>query len=382
MKFILIILLLFLSTSCKTVFSNFLFKKMYYSSKEKTNEFYTEIPYNIIGESIVLAVEINNKIVHLLFDTGGMTHLNENLIKKLDLEYSYTRKIYDANSEVKEVKEYRCSMDIGKLHVFNVWIKEMDSTCFDSCENIDGILGKDMLNQGCFYFNKDEQKLIITNSINKITNINNFHKQKVQIYLGDIYIKNNNKKFILDSGYQNGFILTNGKYNEKKGDKVYTIEVKALNSKRTQKINYQEENIKIFNDEYKGIVAYSDSLNINLLGSVWFLRNNIIIDISNKNLYIQKGKESKTSYLKDKMNIYFVFENGKILIQGTSKTIQDIKIGDIVQRVNQIDVSQISNQCEFKNFVKTIDCEKGISISVLQNGLNKEYTFSREELYK
>ena len=67
MKFILIILLLFLSTSCKTVFSNFLFKKMYYSSKEKTNEFYTEIPYNIIGESIVLAVEINNKIQNEFF---------------------------------------------------------------------------------------------------------------------------------------------------------------------------------------------------------------------------------------------------------------------------------------------------------------------------
>jgi hypothetical protein len=374
-------LILFALTSCNGL-KNLLYKKFVELQKAKT-EYRVEIPYEVENGFIFLNLKVNGKCCRFLFDTGSKSYIKKNISDSLGM-------IFHSQTNSKDIfgVEKQSEKVIGKLEIGNFLINTFYFTTKDNfklnCQEIDGVLGNEILNQGTFYFDSEARKIIISDKIDKNLETDNFQKVPIKSFLGDIIVKIKREKYILDSGFSNGFISTNldsKLFNKESKSKSINRQIEGLNSSKQIWITFQYINISFEKTNQKGLVGFSNDISTNLLGSEWFLMNDLIIDVNNKNLFIKPNNNLTPTNLNQVCNISFGIINNTVCVSGISKDLDFCQINDQILKINNQTLETIKSKCQLMELLKTIDFKEGLTLEILTEGTVKIIYFSYQYLY-
>jgi hypothetical protein len=370
-----------LLNSCVIV-KNSLFKKFYYLPKGNQT-FYTQLPYEVINGFIVVEIKVNGESCRLMVDTGSRSYISKNKKEQLNLNTYDSTVSIDITGKKIELEKVRGLLEIGSLQLFDFKFTVKDHL-LSNCDQIDGVLGSEILNQGVFYFNHSKHTITITNLITQIQDTIGFTNVTTKNRTGDLTIKHKGVEYTLDSGFSNGFIITNKKshlFNPKANSKELNKRIIGLNNEKNVNVLYQDQNVNLFKNDFHGIICFTNEIQANLLGSNWFIYNDIILDLNKNKIYIRKGTENFEKSIDSISNISFGYINNTVLIDGVSSKITMIHIGDIVKKINGIDVSNLKSKCELLALCKTLNYEKGLTLSILQEKKMEEYYFSKHQIF-
>ena len=373
----------FILGSC-TLVKKSIFNPIYYH-KKVSYEFYCSVPYELKNGAIILKLNINGAICNFYFDSGSKSYIKSETRKKLDLQHHFYSTSRDANLVTNQSEIVLCNLELGNVRLNNFKLHVTNSTIFDCTNSIDGILGNDILNQGVFYFDTENKKLIISSSIDKITGLDGFEKIRIKKHFGDILIKNYGIRFVLDSGYSNGFILTNTKsdfYEEGKEKKTFLSTINGLNSTQIYKSIYQNGNLNVVGNQYMGIIQFTDELNLNLLGSKFFQMNSIVFDWKKNKLYIKKVPSDGINRINNLINIHFTLLNGDVRISRLTNEMEGICLFDQVLQINNFDLQEFHSDCELQEFLSTLNKDVGLDLIVKKENETTKIYLSKEELFK
>lgn len=355
--------------SCKTVtlkmFGNTLTDKMYNPEKPK-ELFYTEIPYTIEDGFITLKVGFNNsdKKYNLIFDTGSNSYVSEMFLKELEIkELTNHNGGKDVHNQDINGDTFKTNINLNGLIVKNIRFISIKSVIFeDSCGvKLDGILGKNVLNLGLFYFDANRKILIITNQIDKLPNTAFNNPITLKRYVGQLYfntkIENKKIKLKLDTGYSDGLILINKNtfsLNNSNKIKYKNILVSGLSSTFISEQQHFEKKVKIGINNYNMPITTTD-MNVNVIGNQIIQNNNVLIDVNNKKMYINAIES--LNYKKEVNNIDFSYLGDKFIISGLSNNPniinKGIQIKDTLIILNNKSLNEFENYCEAKEYIKT-----------------------------
>jgi predicted aspartyl protease len=396
-KTVICIIPLFLS-SCSPIL-NIIGNKFidsHYAPERQKSLFYTEMPYVIEDGFIMIKAKVNNseKEYNFIFDTGATTMIPDTLISELGLKKGITMVSKDANNHDVVGSSFLTRLKIGDLNIDNIRINTSTSDIFSKkChQKIDGIIGPNVLNQGYFYFNPSQRKLIITNQKNKLP-LEKFDKPtRIKRSMGQPFIKVKGvgaEWLKLDTGYADGFIFVNdnSKILSKKDmsfkQKYYPI--KGLSSEEMKTMSYYNRKVKIGTTEFLiPIIKFSRTGGKGNIGSKIIQDNDVIIDRLNKKFYLYKIHNSSIDSIS---NVNFRFKNNNIIVGALAKnsTIEKmgLQINDTIYKINNISVSDIKSECELDDFKKKyIQNVFPLLIETEKNNSLKIFTITKKEFYE
>ncbi len=237
-----------------------------------------------------------------------------------------------------------------------------DDLFTDYCIKIDGILGNEILKLGFVYFDNKNKVIKISNSINSFNlNLNTFFKVRNSRLVGNIHIKMNKKKYLIDTGY-NGFIMT--KYDSIKLEKINSKSIlnssfKGIHSSENLAATYYVDEVMLNKQTYQGLFTATPGINENILGIKWFLSNNVIFDISSNSLYLEKINLDVNQAEKIKIKkVGFIYREKQVVINVIQNNISSLKLNDVVLKINDLSFDGINSMCELDEKLKTIDFKK------------------------
>lgn len=389
----------FLFTSCKVIVQNVIgnhLVDMHYAPQKQTKEFYTSIPFRLENGNILLKVKVNNsrKDYNFMFDTGATTMISNQLINELDLKNGITIVSKDAfNNEISGMS-YLTSLKINDLEIKNLRINSVDSVFFSKkCnQKIDGIIGPNVLNQGYYYFNILEKKLVITNIKDKLPLKSFQTPARLKRFMGQPYlqVRGFKKKWLkLDTGYANGFILLNVNSEilnkEDKLIKQKYSTFRSFSSEIIKTVNYYNRKVIIGNEQFlMPIEQFSRKSGNGNIGSKIVEYNNVIIDVPNKKFYILKNSNI---VINDSIaNINFRFKNDKIIVGALTKDgnleKRGIRMNDTISKINNKNVKNIKSICAFDDFKNAyINNIFPLQIEIEKNNQIEKYMISKKDFY-
>lgn len=400
-KIILLLVILISLSSCSSIITNIFGNKlidMKYAPNLQKNFFYTELPYKIENGWITFTAKINNseKYYNFIFDTGATTMISEKLISELKLENGITSVSKDINGYEISGFSFLTNLTIGELNIDNIRIRSTESDIFsEKCNRkIDGIIGANVLNQGYFYFNYVDKKLIITNELSKLSIDKLKNPIKLKRFMGQPYIKvKGNKKqwLLLDTGYSDGDIIlnSNSKILCKSDIPIKSKETYLKGIKEEKKINYSIYNKKIIIGKIENLIQIiqfnKNNKNGNIIGNNIIQKSDVIIDTKHKKLYVNnlnlpKFNDSVSNisfkYKKNVVIVYSLAINSEIQKMG-------IKLGDTITKINNQSLLNLKSECEFEDFKnKNIRKNSELNIVFKRNNETVNKLFSLKTLYE
>lgn len=391
-NYLFLLMIIFLFNSCKPIIKCFYGEKIYKTSFMVEPSMISqeiELPYEIIDNQIILPIYIDKIKYNFIFDTGAPISLISQKIKLLNHVSLGNSLASDANNSKFKNELINYDLSIGMLFIknFPLSVTNLDTLNDNSCVEVDGVIGSNILNQGVFMFNHKRKVLVISNS--STDNLNN--GIDLSLKMGNLGLFIQNEKYSLDSGF-GGFILnnTNSKIsNNTIQNKNFITKLNALNSSKNINGKSFVNLIKIGNKNYKGVIdLVSDKSKHGLIGVELFLKNDVTIDYKNKKIFIDNRDFDILSEDIEIPNISFQIIKSNITI----KTIvlnskfdkEGIKIGGIVLKLNNKILPFFENNCDFKNFLKgELDLNNSLTLEILNNDNSiKKITYTKKELYE
>jgi len=388
----LLVITTFLFNSCKPILKYFYGEKIYnayYLNRPPEEFFETELQYEIIDNRIILPVIVDNKKYNFIFDTGSPITLISNKINLKNIVSSVILTNSDANNSKFKNELINYNISLGNLNVnnFPISIANLDFLNNESCIKIDGIIGSNILNQGVFMFDHLNRKLKISNSKIK----KEINEVEFNVKMGCLIIPIQNKNYQIDTGY-GGFILTtlNSKIIYKNVEtKSFESSLDGLTSSKIIEGVSTVQDIKIGNGQYTGIV---DLLNAKtkyaLIGVDLFKKNDITIDYLNKKIYLSNENRFTQKDNLNIVNISFKIINETIIVKSIVKNSAfdkiGIKLGDVIQSVNDKKGRTFKNSCELNEFL-SYHHENNMNLTI--EILNKKNelitkTFTTNDIYE
>ncbi len=396
-----LLFIIFISlTSCSTIIRNIFGNKlidMHYAPNSQKKLFYTEIPYKIENGFIIIKAKINNSIreYNFIFDTGAITMVSEKLNSELKLENGITVVSRDINGNDVSGLSYLTTLTIGELNVENIRINSTESDMFSQKCNIkiDGIIGANILNQGCFYFDSANKKLTITNEVNKLPIEKLKNPIKLKRFMGQPYIKvrgENNQWLLLDTGYADGNIILNlnSKILCKTDIPIKLKETYIKGIKKEQKINFSIYNKKIKlgkTENLMRIIQFKKNSGNGNIGNNIIQKSDVIIDTKHKKFYIANLNLPK---LNDSiLNINFKYKQNVVIVSslGINSEIQKmgIKLNDTITKINNQSLLNLNSECEFEDFKsKYIRKNSELKVEYIKNNKTENRIFNFKNLYE
>ena len=379
MRYFLFITVIFF-ISCKPI-KNVLYKKFYYFPKIE-KEFEVKLPYEIINGFIILKLNVNGKSCRFIFDTGSKSYIKTSLKEELKLNFYCNTVSKDITGHSVNAQVFLGDLESGDFLLNNFRFTTKDDLNM-LCSDIDGILGSEILNQGLFYFISSEREIVFTNK-KILSNLDDFQKIHIKLFLGNIIIHYLKDKYILDSGYSNGFIRTDfgSSLNDYKTESkiIETLE-RGLIGSRHIIVNLQNYQFSFGNFNQSGIICFTND-NTKLFGSQFFTMNDVVLDAERNALYIKHNVKSIPLLKEQISNISFKFQVNKVIVSQVSQKNTNIHFLDTVQKINDYEMSNILSNCELMTFLKTIDFKEGLTLEILTEGTVKNIYLSYQDLYQ
>lgn len=105
------------------------------------------LPYRMVGEKMVVEMNINGRLRPLIFDTGGHTALTAEACKALQIEPKDSMKVTDVNNKnnyYKKLHIWSLKTPDDKFNFKNVPALVFDEVQGWDCFGVDGIIGSDL----------------------------------------------------------------------------------------------------------------------------------------------------------------------------------------------------------------------------------------------
>lgn len=372
-----ILLLLIILTSINSFSQKGIFKK-----GTITPTTYNEsLKYLFKDHAIILDVEINKKVYKFLLDTGAPTVISSKI--EGDFPFLKEESITDAMTNSQNVKYVSIPLlKIGNLNFHNFTAMQEHLTPFDTM-GIDGIIGANIISKSAWDFDLENNKIIISNKLDKKIVKNGFNKIKTKkTYSGtptlnlSYFNALNEKGIFFDTGYAGLFYLSHNKYiefkklgliaNEIEGEGHLSTNAFGVDEGKTYKfpIDLSIDDIKI-----PTFISAIDNDTESNLGCKWLIYYRTILY---KNYLYFKGNSEKsisedfssigisTEIITNSIVVNFIWNNSKAHKLG-------IKNGDTILSVNNKDFTTLSTK-ELKVVNDLISKESKVTLEINTKG--------------
>ncbi|WP_282088856.1 PDZ domain-containing protein [Aquimarina algiphila] len=340
------------------------------SVKLENNDFFEEISFQNKFGYFIIPVHIGNKNYEYIFDTGGYNTLTSEIMDKNKLPKVMEVEVGSSN----QIKSKIILTKIPLIKIGDIDFKEIGAFNFDfddspqiKCYTNGGIIGKSIIKNAVWQVNAKEQKIILTDNVNKLKNLNNAIRIKVKLdktFNPFIKAKINDKTltFLLDFGYGGFISLT-----EKVGVNLNSQEVVEIIGEGSISANgivnesmfiKTLESFKIGRSNLQNqVVYYSKSNNYNLIGSG--ITKHFIVTLNFKDQELLLTPIENTEKLSSKKSFGFDLNRNDNNVY-VSKIFKDfsaekagLKLNDIVISINNKDITK-SSYCDFYDYTKEI----------------------------
>lgn len=393
--FVFILLVTF--SSCQQKFIT-LFQRGQYIELNKV----VEIPFTIENGLIVIEIEIKGENYRFLLDTGAPNAISKELADKLSIEKKKCYKTVDSQGNHLDLDYVKVeNIKIGDAQFTNTTAAIADFNQIDAiaCLNIDGLIGANLMKKaywqidnknGIIRIASDVNKLIRSSDENSIpftTNISGSPYLNLKIGKTEI------KRLTLDTGSV-GFLSTSSDYYK---------ELKETDQIKAERTSFGVSSVGLFgaskDDTIKQVLIDDFSLGdlslsnqiielknakSSLLG-MSFLRNYLItIDWSSNMLYLSP-QTSLTNLYAESFGISLFKKEEKLVVamvtEGSSAETAGMKVGDVILRVNDLDVENTSldEYCTIIRLIRLKEADS-LQITVEREGIKDEYLLTKMPL--
>jgi len=330
------------------------------------------------GGYIFIDVFIQNKKYNFLFDTGSSITVFSNEIDTIFNELS-TITITDLQGNDAEKKVFQTNFSINGSKFNQVAFVKQDLNKLNSitCLKIDGILGANVIKKCNWKLDFKHSKIYFSKSAFITNNSENFTPVKWQNGIAPILRLKHNDKYVvalLDTGYAGMLKLSNvvfedvfADYDNKtvNGNGKGFITINSTVSGKFKKVLLN--NIEIGANKLNAVSTLIDDAKP-LLGNKIFGSEDAVFNFTENEIYIGSKLDNlqidndlsfcRNDIDKSLLEICFIWEK---------QSTKNLKIGDIVVKIDDQDVSKIDDKiyCEIQNYVKL---NKKIKISVIRKG--------------
>lgn len=383
MKGTLIISLLLL-TSCQQQIIG-LFNKGEYSRKEEV----VEVPFIVENGLMIIPVEIEGETYRFLLDTGAPNVLSKELCEKLKLKKSRSIKTVDSQGN-SSVLDY---VKVPKITIKNAVFTSTTAAVADlkhadaiACLNIDGLIGSNLMRKAYWQIDSKNNIVRIATSRNKLVVPENSYSipftteitgtPLIHLKIGQTTIK----ALKMDTGSV-GFLSTDYEYyNELKTNEYILAERSSYGTSSVGLFGTSEKDtIKqvLLKNFSMGNLMLSDQIidlkrsKHSLLG-MSFLKNYLVtIDWNNNVLFLSPDGEFQNSFA-ESFGISLLKEGDKMVVslisEGSVAQQMGIKVGDVVLRVNDVDVAHTTLE-EYCRVIKLVRVKE---VEILQLVLERD----------
>lgn len=339
----------------------------------KNNNFFEEIGYEIVNGKIIIPVTIQNQTFRFFFDTGGLLVISPNLKEKLGL------RSIDSGT-VSGVNNVKTKIDVVKINNLKIASLEFNNrkaivssvmgkhpvTCFE----VDGIIGRDLINNMALQLNHQERKIILTDQPHRLK-LDKVKARKMQFAKNrtpvlPIKINGKNiKKVIFDSGADDFISLKTKNISKYKNKKVYMKDdIVSLYGNFSLGISGSypapEKQYHIFINEFEiaGIkfnAFYSDisKKSNNRIGTEILKHGVLTLDYINKKFYFEAYKERSEIKRIHSFGFSLRINDQNAIISGIFENSPaadtGMEVGHKILSINDLLLSQLTDQerCDF-----------------------------------
>lgn len=368
--------------------------KLVNSVKLESTGFFQEIDFQDKFGYFVIPVKIGTDTYEYIFDTGGYNTLTSEIMNKNELPNLMEVETGSSN----QIKSKVTLTKVPYVTIGGIDFKEIGAFNFDfdespqiKCYTNGGLIGKSIIKEAVWQINAQEKKIILTDELKNLKNLDNSIKMKVKFdKLFNPFIKVNvngkAKSFLLDLGYGGFVSLT-----EKEGinlESKETIEITGEGSVSANGIINENTFIKNIGSLELGefeltnqMAYYSKSNNYNLIGTGLTEHFIVTLNFKEKELYLTPIR--KTEKVNSKKSFGFDLnkkENGiyvSKIFKNLSADKTGLKLNDIVISINGKDLNEKS-YCDSYNFTRKL--LKGSETIVLQ--IKRENKIHEVEILK
>ncbi len=344
--------------------------KLVNSVKLMNTEFYQEIDFQDKFGYFIIPVKIGNGTYQYIFDTGGYNTLTSEIMDTNELPNLMEVETGSSN----QIKSRIALTKIPTLTIGGVNFKEIGAFNLDfeespqiKCYTNGGLIGKSIIKEAIWQINEKEKKIILTDNLGNLKNLENAIKIKVKFdKLFNPFIKvkvnDNMKSFLLDLGYGGFISLT-----EKEGvnlESKETIEIigeGVVSANGILKESMFIKNIESFKigqfDLPNQEAYYSKSNNYNLIGTGLTEHFIVTLNFKEKELYLKPIQKTEKVKFKKSFGFDLNKKESNIYVSKIFKNLPadkaGLKLNDIVVSINGKEFNEKS-YCDFYDFTREL----------------------------
>lgn len=358
-----------------------------------------EVPFTVENGLMIIPVDIEGEMYRFLFDTGAPNVVSTELSERLKLKKSRSIKTVDSQGNESLLDYVR----VQKINISGAAFVNTTAAVADlkqaeaiACLNIDGLIGANLMRKAFWQIDSQKNVIRIASDFDQLTRPVNGYvvpfttevtgTPLIHLRMGHVDVK----KLKMDTGSV-GFLSTDSEsYNG----------LKSENQILAERSSYGASSVGLFgtseNDTIRQVLVKELSMgNLSVAGQVIdmkrskssllgmsFLRNYLVtIDWKNNLVYLYPQGEFQNAYA-ESFGISLFKEGDKMVVSliadGSSAQQQGIKVGDVVLRVNDVDVAHttLEEYCKIIKLVRVKEVET-LQIVLDRNGGKDEYFLTK-----
>lgn len=358
-----------------------------------------EVPFTVENGLMIIPVDIEGETYRFLFDTGAPNVVSTELSERLKLKKSRSIKTVDSQGNESLLDYVR----VQKINISGAAFVNTTAAVADlkqaeaiACLNIDGLIGANLMRKAFWQIDSQKNVIRIASDFDQLTRPVNGYvvpfttevtgTPLIHLRMGHVDVK----KLKIDTGSV-GFLSTDSEsYNG----------LKSENQILAERSSYGASSVGLFgtseNDTIRQVLVKELSMgNLSVTGQVIdmkrskssllgmsFLRNYLVtIDWKNNLVYLYPQGEFQNAYA-ESFGISLFKEGDKMVVSliadGSSAQQQGIKVGDVVLRVNDVDVAHttLEEYCKIIKLVRVKEVET-LQIVLDRNGGKDEYFLTK-----
>lgn len=363
----------------------------------ESQNFFEEIPFQMVSNLMVITVEIDSKNYNLVFDTGAeLNFLDQSLATQIN---STALKKVTVNSSSSSSKRGQQITSIPKISINGIEFKNTAAIFLDlsalanalGCYPIHGVLGNNMIRKSNWQIDYQNQVIRVTDDFSKLKISPDAHHLKMDAGdHGNIYFDVKIAGVDIKSTFDTGF---NGKIQVSKMELLNQFKhktVEGILGANALGVTTGEENYAVIeNFQIEDIPLQNQKVTFerdasSLIGNKFWNHFTLTIDWKNDVLILDPVK----SFTNDQLKFFELmfspdYQAGVIKIKRRLKGNNnhlDIPLGTQVLKINDIDVSNLGKKklCQFwETEWEEIKKQDSLKLLVLQNKEKKEITINR-----
>ncbi len=362
----------------------------------ESQNFFKEIPFQLVSNLIIVTVEIDSKNYNLIFDTGAEVHfLDHSLASQINFKSIKKVKVNSTTSS----KRGQQIGSIPKISLDGIEFNNTAAVFLDlsglinalGCFPIHGVLGNNLIRKSNWQIDYQNQVIRVTDDFSKLKTSKDAHRLKMNagksgnIYF-DIKIAGENIKSTFDTGFTGKFqvskmeLLAELKHQTVEG--VLGADALGITTGEESYAlieNFQLEDMPLLNQR----VSFESGAS-SLIGNKFWSNFTLTIDWKNDVLILDPIK----TLIDDELSFFEImpspnYEEAIIKIQRRikgSKNHLDVPLGTKVLKIDTHDVSNLGKTklCDFwKTEWEEIKKQNSIKLLILQDNIEREITVNK-----